>query len=173
MYNVRCQSSAGAANTDDYGITFSVAGSSTGPVMRINSGGPAYVDSAGNSWDADHNYWGGDTISTGTAITGTTTPVIYQSARVGTNGYDIPMPNGSYTVHLKFAELQYSSVGQRVFDISLNDQYVIRNFDILEAAGGKDRAGYLTCTPTVTYGTFSLLLVCVNQPTAINTLENL
>jgi hypothetical protein len=139
--------------------------------MRINSGGPAYVDSAGNSWDVDHNYWGGDTISTGTAITGATPPAIYQSARVGTNGYDIPMPNGSYTVHLKFAELQYSLVGDRVFDISLNDQYVIRNFDILAAAGGKYRAVDLTFTTTVTYGSLSIILVSENGPTAINAIE--
>src|SRR5260370_39592517 len=75
-YYVRCQSSAGAANTDDYGITFSIAGASTGPVMRINSGGPAYVATAANSWDVDHNYWGGDSNSSGTARTGASTPAI-------------------------------------------------------------------------------------------------
>jgi hypothetical protein len=41
--------------------------------------------------------------------------------------------------------------GERVFDIWLNDAYVIRNFDILAAAGGMNRAVDLTFTTTVTY----------------------
>ena len=170
-YYVRCQSSVGVANTDDYVITFSVAASSAGFSVRINAGGPAYLDAAGNTWAADNNYYGGDAASTTAAIAGATTSAIYQTARVGSNGYEILVPNGTYTVHLKFAELQYSSVGQRVFDISLNYQYVATNFDILAVAGGKNRAVDLTFTTTVTSSSMSIILVSENGPTAINAIE--
>jgi hypothetical protein len=170
-YYLRCQNSSAVANMDDYGIAFSIAASTAGFALRINSGGPAYVDGSGNTWAADNSYYGGDTIGTSAPITGTTIPAIYQTALVGTNGYEIQVPNGTYTVNLKFAELQFSSAGQRLFDISLNYQNVMSNFDIFAAAGGKNRAVDLTFTTTVTSGTITILFASENGPPAINAIE--
>jgi hypothetical protein len=139
--------------------------------VRINAGGPAYVDSAGNTWAADNSFYGGDAVGTSGAITGAAIPAIYQTARVGSDGYEIMVPNGTYTVNLKFAELQYSSPGQRLFDVSLNYQYVLSNFDIFAAAGGNNRAVDRTFTTTVTSGTITIIFVGENGPPAINAIE--
>ena len=53
--------------------------------------------------------------------------------------YTVPFENGTYEVTLYFAESFYedeeADIGERVMDISLNDELVLEAFDILEAAG--------------------------------------
>lgn len=64
--------------------------------------------------------------------TSTTDPTLYQSERYGTSfNYPFTVPNGTYTVTLKFAELYWSSAGQRVFNVAINNQPALTNFDIL------------------------------------------
>ena len=61
-------------------------------------------------------------------------PGLYGSARGGYYkdfSYAIPVSNGLYTVTLKFAEIEYSGVGQRVFNVSLNGTRVLTNFDLV------------------------------------------
>src|SRR6266849_9831503 len=105
--------------------------------IRVNAGGPAYTDSTGTVWYADSAYTGGFAFSTANQIANTTTPVLYQDQRAddGGFGYNFTVPNGSYTVKLKFAELYFSTPGQRVFDILLNGKVVTQNFDPIVAAG--------------------------------------
>ncbi len=45
-----------------------------------------------------------------------------------------------YTVRLHFAELDDLTPGQRLFDVSLQDQRVLEGFDVVKAAGGTNRA---------------------------------
>ncbi|MDD5708673.1 MAG: malectin domain-containing carbohydrate-binding protein, partial [Kiritimatiellae bacterium] len=45
-----------------------------------------------------------------------------------------------YKVRLHFAELYETAVGGRVFDVKLQGQTVLSNFDILAAAGGRNRS---------------------------------
>ena len=45
-----------------------------------------------------------------------------------------------YRVRLVFADPQNSRPGQRVFDIKLQGKQVLEDFDIVEAAGGRNRA---------------------------------
>ena len=45
--------------------------------------------------------------------------------------------NGQYRVKLHFTEPKYVEVGQRVFDVSLQDEKVLENLDIAQATGGK------------------------------------
>ena len=45
----------------------------------------------------------------------------------------------NYTVHLYFAELDEKIVGERVFDIHIQDQHVLENFDIVQEANGINR----------------------------------
>ncbi|OWM88575.1 hypothetical protein CDL15_Pgr002342 [Punica granatum] len=70
---------------------------------------------------------------------------LYQTARVVPNSlkyYGLCMMPGSYKVRLHFAEIQYSddktfsSLGRRYFDISIQGNEVLKNFNIMEAAGG-------------------------------------
>jgi hypothetical protein len=107
--------------------------------VNINCGGGAMTTSDGTQWSADMDFSGGDLLYTGYAIANTNPQDLYlmRSGRAGLYGdfsYNIPVPNGSYTVTLHFAEIQYSGVGQRVFNVSLNGATVLSNFDILAHA---------------------------------------
>jgi len=45
-----------------------------------------------------------------------------------------------YTVRLHFAELVNDSASQRVFDVKLQGKTLLKDFDILAASGGKNKA---------------------------------
>jgi uncharacterized repeat protein (TIGR02543 family) len=110
--------------------------------VRINAGGPAYTAPDGTQWSADTST-AGLILNTTTNITGTTTPALYQTQRYNAGAsldYTFPLGNGTYVVRLKFAELQYQSAGQRVFNVYLNDSPVEHNFDPFAAAGGANTA---------------------------------
>lgn len=65
------------------------------------------------------------------AIAGTSDQALYNAERWGVFEYNIPVPNGEYTVVMKFAELFHSSPGRRVFNVDINGQRVLTGFDIL------------------------------------------
>src|SRR5450631_3459280 len=130
--------------------------------IRINAGGSIYTDSAtGNVWSADSGFQAGSSYTTGSAIANTSTPTLYQSERwnSGTLCYLLTVPNGTYTVNLKFAEIYFTSAGKRVFNVVLNGQTVQSGFDIFSAAGGANRAIDKSYTVTVTNGQVDLQLV--------------
>ncbi len=111
-------------------------------LYRINCGGSAYTDSQGNAWSADSGYNTGGAYSTGSAIQGTPDPVLYQSERYDLSPapelvYSLAVPPGSYEVRLHFANIYAgtSGVGQRVFDVEIEGQLVLDNFDIIAEAG--------------------------------------
>jgi hypothetical protein len=110
--------------------------------LRVNAGGGAYTDSQGNVWSIDTGYSGGSGYTTTRAISNTTTPALYQTERwnPGLLRYQFSVPAGSYNVTLKFAEIYFSSTGMRKFNVSINGQSVLSNFDIVAAAGGALRA---------------------------------
>jgi hypothetical protein len=95
----------------DVSVRFSIVGAttpSTGFPMRINCGGTTVTDSKGQRWSADSFFSGGSTYSTSAIeIYNTDDDVIYRSERSGTFVYNIPVPLGSYSVVLHFAEIMY------------------------------------------------------------------
>jgi hypothetical protein len=114
----------------------------------IHAGGGAYTDSVGNLWSADMDFNGGVAATPVThAISGTSDAALYQTERYGasSNGaasfqYSIPVANGNYTVLLKFSEDYFTAAGQRQFDVAINNEQVLTNFDIYAAAGGQYKA---------------------------------
>jgi hypothetical protein len=124
--------------------------------IRLNAGGSTYTDGAGNTWAWDNDYIGGNTAGTGAAINGTAAPGLYQSCRWGGFIYQFAVPNGSYTVNLKFAEIYFTSAGSRMFNASINGTQVLTNFDILAAAGGPLKAIDQSFPVTVTNGQISI-----------------
>ena len=63
--------------------------------------------------------------------------MLYQSEHFA-NGpfqYQFAVPNGSYTVNLKFAEIFFTSGGRRIFNVAINGQTVLSGFDPAQAAG--------------------------------------
>jgi hypothetical protein len=69
------------------------------------------------------------------SIAGTDHDRLYQSCRYDMAGYALKLPNGTYRVTLKFCEPHFSAAGQRVCDVYLQGQPVLKNFDIFAEVG--------------------------------------
>jgi outer membrane protein assembly factor BamB len=83
----------------------------------------------------------------GVDIAGTDKPWLFTSGCRGMLRCEVPLddnPDGQistiYTVRLGFNALPSDQVGQRVFDIKLQDKVVMENFDILKNAGKANKA---------------------------------
>ena len=124
--------------------------------LRINAGGGAYTDISGVVWASDTSFSGGATWSTGSSIANTPAPALYQNCRYGTFGYTFSVPNGNYSVTLKFAEISIFGPGQRVFNVAINGAPVLSNFDIFEQSGGANIALDKTFSVRVTGGQLSI-----------------
>lgn len=139
--------------------------------VRIHAGGAAYTDSQGYTWSADNGYTGGAPWSTRDTIANTNAVPLYQSVRYGLSGYQFSVPNGNYTVRLKFAEVSQSSIGQRVFTVTLNGSVVLPRFDIVAAAGGPLVPVDKSFAVAVTNGTIQIGFIRqVNDP-MVNAIE--
>jgi hypothetical protein len=130
---------------------------STTSALRINAGGPAYTDSTGRAWAADTSYAGGAAAWVTNAISNTADPTLYQTCRWGGFSYTLSVPNATYNVILKFAEITYSSAGARQFNVAINGTTVLTNFDIYAAAGGAFTALDKSFPVTVTGGQVTIL----------------
>ncbi|XP_011016790.1 PREDICTED: probable LRR receptor-like serine/threonine-protein kinase At1g53430 [Populus euphratica] len=114
------------------------------------SGGPADFASISERWgySSTGTYIGTNngaykaTNSYGLNVTGAG---FYQTARLAPQSlkyYGLCMLSGSYKVQLHFAEIMFSnnqtfsSLGRRIFDISIQGKVVEANFNIMEEAGG-------------------------------------
>jgi len=131
--------------SEDITITVSALPVQPSLPLRVNAGGNKYIDSQSNTWQADQVYvsgsWGSygtdNTIDRGTAyaISGTVDDRIYQTLRYDLDGYRFDIANSTYTVTLHFAETWFTSPNERVFDVSIEGQSVIKNLDIFSEAG--------------------------------------
>ena len=129
------------------------------PVYRINAGGPQVTNSIGTfAADAYYSPIPGNTFSIPTTISGTTNGEMYQTERFGTNGtfsYAFPVTNGNYTVVLHFAEIYWTSAGKRLFDVSIEGNKVLDNYDIFKKVGAFTATSE-TFSVNVTDGTLNL-----------------
>ena len=126
--------------------------------MRINSGGPAYIDTSGHSFLADKYFSGGTKHSYTKAVAGTNDPTLYQTERSGANlSYNVPVSNGTYTVTLDFAEMYWGAAGKRVFNVAIEGQSVLQNFDIYATAGGAQIALQRSFSVTVNDGVVNVV----------------
>jgi hypothetical protein len=125
--------------------------------IRINAGGTAYVDALGQTWSADRSYSGGATWAVANTITGTTSQPVYQTCRYGGFSYQFAVPNGTYTVNLKFAEVSQTAAGRRIFNVGINGTTVLPNFDIFAQAGGEFIVLNKSFTVSVTNGQIAIL----------------
>lgn len=126
-----------------YSKAVSATPSSEG-VISINAGGAAT-----GSFVADEDYSGGQVISTkaiiDTRLIEKPAPQsVYRTARMGEIRYTLTglEPNGLYTLRLRFAEIDpnVTAVGQRVFDVTINDGQTLVGYDILRRTGAQNRA---------------------------------
>jgi len=89
---------------------------------------------------------------------GTSVPALYQTERWNDGGfqYQFSVPNGTYTVNLKFAEINFAQPGQRRFGVAINGQMVLTDFDIFVAAGGAFKAVDRRFTTSVSNGQITI-----------------
>jgi hypothetical protein len=109
---------------------------------QINAGGSAVAP-----FISDVDFHGGSIVSHNNVIdlsgvTNAAPMAVYQDARQGNFTYTLAgfVPGSSHTVRLHFAETYFSTVGSRTFNISINGTQVRTNFDIVAAAGAKNKA---------------------------------
>ncbi|MFN7932904.1 MAG: malectin domain-containing carbohydrate-binding protein [Bryobacteraceae bacterium] len=155
--------------------TFQTVSTGAFTPIRVNAGGEQYVDSLGQSWSADSGFSGGQTYATGNAITGTTDSALYRTERwnSSTLQYQFNCSAGTYDVTLKFAEIWFTSPGQRVFHIAINGNILQASFDPLAAAGGAYKAVNRTYRITVPPGggTITIQLIPVTSNPKISAVE--
>ena len=152
--------------------------------FRINAGGPELTNN-GNLFLDDQYFVDGEAFANTSALV----PTLYQTEHTDddlTFGYQIPVPNGNYDVVLHFAEIFWGAtggspggVGSRIFDVSVEGDLVLDNYDII-ADVGSETPVTKTFNVTVNDGSldmeFSSLAIDggVDQPkvSAIEILEN-
>ncbi|XP_042513920.1 probable leucine-rich repeat receptor-like serine/threonine-protein kinase At3g14840 [Macadamia integrifolia] len=119
------------------------AGSSKFFQSRYNWG----FSSTGNFMDNDNNF--DDYITTNVSKLLMTNSQLYTTARLSPLSftyYGFCLLNGNYTVNLHFAEIMftndqtYSSLGRRIFDVYIQGQLVLEDFNIVDEAGGVGKA---------------------------------
>jgi hypothetical protein len=151
--------------------------------LRVNAGGEAYIDSQGNYWEGDRAYvtgsWGyyGDDNPTdwGTehAIQGTADDRIYQTERWGFEEYKFDLGDGICSVTLHFSE-NYDAItgpGERVFDVYIEEQLLLDDFDIFAEAGQTMALKKTFHDIYVEDGQLNIVVVSVTEMPNINGIE--
>jgi len=151
-----------SASSNILTIDYEPSGSSSTALLRVNAGGPSYVDSSNQTWAADSNFTSGSTSSFPNPIEGTVDDTLYQTFRFnGTSSspldYSFPVPNGQYQVKLHFAETWsgITAAGQRIFDVLVENTVAVDNLDVFAEAGA-NTALVKTVTATVGDGQLTI-----------------
>jgi hypothetical protein len=151
-------------------------------VKRVNAGGGLYKDTHGVSWTADKAYvagnWGsiGGVVRTTTAaIANTVDDPLYQVDRTfqatADPGYAFTVPNGVYTVTLKFAETVFTAANQRKFNVKINGVTVLSGFDIFAQAQGSNKAIDKVMTTSVSNGLLTVSFIKGTGNPKVNAIE--
>jgi alpha-amylase len=159
-----------ARSTDTSGNTSSISSANVrfinvpgNYVQRISGGNPSdVIDCTNGTWVTDKAYTPGDFGFSGGAngflnntITGICAQAqsLYQRERYSTDSggffYQFDCPEGVYEVTLLEAETFWNSPGQRLFNVFIQGQQVLTNFDIFTAAGGMNLPVSLVFTTQV------------------------
>ena len=140
-------------------------------VQRISGGNPANVtDCSGNLWLLDtaysfgaFGYSGGTTGYLNNVISGVCSSAqsLYQREHYSTSSggfyYEFDGPEGVYETTLLEAETYWNGPGKREFNVFIQGQQVLTNFDIYAAAGGMNIPISLVFTNAVTNSQLQIL----------------
>ncbi len=106
--------------------------------LKINCGGPAvsgYLAEQEWTITSDYGSIDGGNSSYAVNISNTDEPEIYRYEKWGMTTYRVRLPNGVYKVKLMFAENYHNQSGKRIFDVYVEGQRVLQNFDIYALVG--------------------------------------
>jgi hypothetical protein len=121
-------------------------------LTAVHCGGAGVQSYSGDqrSFAADQNFsggtaWNANGYSYAIDVSGVTNPApaaAYQDQRYGNMSYTFNnlLPGTNYLVRLHCIECCWSSAGKRVFNVYINGQKKLSNFDIYAAAGANNRA---------------------------------
>ena len=111
-------------------------------IAAINCGGTEYTDSNGVKYEADKYYNGGTSSDHGLSFTikNTDDELLYQTERWSseTLTYSLPLKsniNGKYVLILKFSEVYFNNKGEKIFNVALGKDNIIKNLDIYAKVG--------------------------------------
>jgi hypothetical protein len=142
--------------------------------VHIKAGdGDSFTDSAGNVWQTDRGFDGGQTIARpDIEIANTKDPQIYRSERYLMDSFSWPVPNGNYLVKLHFAETfeGITAPGERVFAFNVQGRD-FNDFDVWTKAGGPLRAYVETVPVTITNGLLKITFTPKVENPQINGIE--
>ncbi len=105
-------------------------------VWAINVGGDEYLGNDGILYQQDKLTLSSNKGET-KEILGSQDPLLFRSFRQGNLSLEHAVPNGTYSLTLKFAEPENIAVGKRVFDVMVEQKKVIESLDIKGARDGK------------------------------------
>jgi hypothetical protein len=140
-YVVEAFNNGGTSTASNYATatTPTSGGLIASDLLDINAGGEAVGE-----WVADEDFAGGTATSTGTAINASLVPkpapqAVYQTNRYWSFTYTIPgfTAGEKYIVDLHFAETYWTGPGERQFNVLINGNQVLKNYDIYASAGGE------------------------------------
>ncbi|XP_071741465.1 probable LRR receptor-like serine/threonine-protein kinase At1g07650 isoform X2 [Rutidosis leptorrhynchoides] len=160
-------------NTTKYKADTEAKGAST---YYIDDNQTWAFSSTGNFLDDDHDsdiYTLSNTSSLHNVSTNETN--LYTTARkaaISLTYYGLCLMNGNYTVRLHFAEIVFSqdstfnSLGKRVFDVYVQGELKLKDFDIVKDAGGAGRPVVKNFTVNVTNNTLKIRLFWAGKGTS-------
>ena len=133
------------------GMQLSAGGYSVGTYMNSNPPGPAVAGAAGPApfvlGGSTNYHWtagppAGLTPVNTSLVTNPAPQAIYNVERWGAAAWTIPglNPLGGYNVRLHFVELSSTAAGQRQFNVLINGEQVLTNFDIFAETGAINTA---------------------------------
>ncbi len=141
-YTVMAANFGGESTAANATATTQAPGNSTG--MQLSAGGWAAGTYMNSTFVVGGNTNAHLHVPIDTSLI-TTTPApqqVYDSERWGAAAWTITglTPNAGYNVNLHFVETTHTGSGQRAFNVSINSQTVLTNFDIYAAANGANKA---------------------------------
>jgi hypothetical protein len=139
-------------------------------IAAINAGGNAYKSVSGIQYADDWGYLGGNSYSNTGDRAGTVDDALYESERYGDIQYQIPAQvQGYYSILLQMSEGYHSLVGDRVFDVKIENQGVLNSMDLV-ATKGRMTAVDTLITVEVTDGMLNIEFINKVENAVLNAL---
>ncbi|MFU8896764.1 MAG: family 16 glycosylhydrolase [Gammaproteobacteria bacterium] len=114
-----------------------------------NIGGPAYLASDGTQYEAEPASVTGGSLGRLETVKGSQDPVLYQSFRVGNIEIAQPIEDGTYDLTFHFAEHEQLGAGERLFDVIVEGEPVVRYLDVMRTRDGKVESALTVTIPGI------------------------
>jgi trimeric autotransporter adhesin len=140
-YTVVSSNWGGESSPANTTVTTKAPGKSTG--IQLSAGGYAVGTYATSNFvlGGNTNYHYNVAVDT-SAVTNPAPQLVYDTERWGPAAWTITglNPGAGYNVRLHFVEFAHASAGLRNFNVSINSEQVLNNFDIYAIAGAQNKA---------------------------------